>query len=77
MAAIRDPDEAVLRQYLDVDYLFSSLNRDAGGASDPIVLEASAPGLVSGTVNVATSVDPSDAVLEVASKFGSKPVFFD
>ena len=54
-----------------------SVDLYVGGAPGPIVLEASAPGLASATVSVATSVDPSDAVLEVASKFGSKAVFFD
>ena len=75
--AIGNPHEASLRQHIDVDHLISSANNDVGGTTDPIVLEASAPGLASARVSIVTSTNPSDAVLEIASKFGSKPVFFD
>lgn len=74
--ALGDLEEATLRQYIDVDHSIS-VNSDVGGFPQPIVLEASAPGLGSARVSVATSVDPGDTVLEVASKLGSAPVFFD
>jgi hypothetical protein len=49
-----------------VDATISAVS--AGKAPAPIVLEASAPGLTSATVTVATSINPSGAMLEVASK---------
>lgn len=75
-AAFGDPSEAALRQHIDMDGSYSASITTASDLG-AIVLEASAPGLVPARVSIATSVDPSDAVLEVARKFGTKPVFFD
>lgn len=73
-SALGDLEEVAVRQFIDLD---SSITAVAGEAAAPIVLEASAPGLASATVTIATSVDPNDGVLETAGKYGSKPVFFD
>ena len=44
---------------------------------DAIIVEATAPGLVSAQISVPVSTDPADAVLAVAVASAGKAVHFD
>ena len=47
-----------------------------GGASTPIVVEATVDGLPPARVTIATSTDPADGVMAVAQAGAGKPVDF-